>query len=150
MWGVPTPTQLKERMNEPSQRGESCGAPVAKTPPVNRPGLLFGGLLTGLLLAGCGAAEPREADIYHDPLLRPSVVESEGADAQLLARLDDVQDAGTVQVGGAAVQVEAPYPAASGRVCRAVGERLACRASEGWEFVPVVLPTAGGGSEAAP
>ena len=29
-------------------------------------------------VAGCGASEPREADIYHDPALRPGVVVAEG------------------------------------------------------------------------
>ncbi|MFK7991727.1 MAG: hypothetical protein AB8I08_37265 [Sandaracinaceae bacterium] len=100
-------------------------------------------LALGGTLGGCGASQPQEADIYHDPLLRPSVVHAEGPDAQLLARLDEVSGEGTLQVGGAPVAVETPYPAASGRVCRSVGERLACRSEDGWEFVPVVLPTAG-------
>jgi len=89
----------------------------------------------------CGASEPREADIYHDPALRPSFLEPESdAERALLAELDAGPEAGAVQVAGASFRLGAPYHAASGRVCREVSadaaRRLACETEEGWRFVP--------------
>lgn len=98
-----------------------------------------------LFVSACGASEPREADIYHDPALRPGVVTSEGPEQQLLAQLDGVALTGTVEVSGQSFRVDAPYEAASGRRCRgihgAAGSRLACTEQDGWVFVPAVLPT---------
>lgn len=135
-------------MNKPSHRPTSRG-----TSRTQRRGLLGARRIllaaSAMALLGCGAAEPREADIYHDARLRPTVVQANAEDDVLLARLDELDDAGTVQLGGATIQVEAPYPAASGRLCRSIGERLACRSDAGWEFVPPVLPTAGS-AEATP
>ena len=108
----------------------------------------------GLLTAACGSSPPAEADIYHDPALRPGRVAAEGADAQLLAQLDSLDAEGSLTAGGTTYQVAAPYEAASGRSCRPVegptGARLACNdADDGWSFVPGVLPTAtSGGAEA--
>lgn len=97
-------------------------------------------------LAGCGSATPRDSDIYYDPALRPGVVSAEGAEAELLSRLSDIEDADVVEVGDRAYEVDRPYHAASGRWCRGVrsaaGEaRLACQTDDGWTFVPQVLPT---------
>ena len=96
------------------------------------------------LSIGCGASSPREADIYHDPLLRPGVVPAGGADGELLARLAHLDGAETLDVSGRTFSVDAPYFAASGRRCRAVragvDARLACESDDGWVFVPQVLP----------
>ena len=98
-------------------------------------------------LIGCGSSAPREADIYHDPALRPGVVvAADGAEETLLARLPEVASAEVIEVADRRFEVERPYHAASGRWCRAVrvpgGEpRLACEADDGWVFVPQVVPT---------
>jgi len=96
--------------------------------------------------AGCGSAPPREADIYHDPALRPGVVPARAEpETELLARLAGADEAQTITVAGQQFEVEAPYPAASGRWCRTVrtgsrSPRLACEADGGWVFVPHVIP----------
>jgi hypothetical protein len=103
------------------------------------------GLVAGA--AGCGAASPREADIYHDPALRPGVVPARAeAEEELLQRLDQVEEARTLSLAGERFEIEEPYYAASGRFCRAVrsgdrSPRLACRAGDRWVFVPQVVPT---------
>lgn len=97
-------------------------------------------------LAGCGSATPRDADIYHDPALRPGVIAADGAEQELLARLGDIDAAEVVEVGDRTFEVDRPYHAASGRWCRGVRSgagqpRLACQTDDGWTFVPQVLPT---------
>ena len=94
-------------------------------------------------LLGCGASEPRESDIFHDPALRAGVVEADGeAERALLARLAQDPEAGAMDVGGSTFTLDAPYAAASGRTCRRVSRgdaaRLACETGEGWRFVPDV------------
>ena len=107
---------------------------------------LLAGVAMAASLAGCGSATPRDADIYHDPALRPGVVAVEGAEQELLARLGDIESAQVVEVGDRVFEVDRPYHAASGRWCRGVrtgaGQpRLACQSDDGWTFVPQVLPT---------
>lgn len=98
-------------------------------------------------LTACGSAPPSEATIYYDPALRPGVVEASDAERQLLARLDEVPPGQSLEIAGHVYVAEAPYAAASGRLCRSVrvraGERetprLACEADQGWVFVPDVF-----------
>jgi len=106
----------------------------------------FAFVLSALVSVGavaCGASEPREADIYHDPALRPSFLEpASDAERALLAELGSDPETGAVQVAGASFRVGAPYHAASGRVCREVAadaaRRLACETEDGWRFVPLL------------
>ncbi len=93
---------------------------------------------------GCGASEPREADIFHDPALRASEVEPASEDDRaVLARLASDPAPGALEVGGSTYEIDAAYAAASGRRCRHVrdgsAERLACETTEGWRFVPGLL-----------
>lgn len=103
----------------------------------------FVSLFTLALLTACGASEPREADVFHDPALRPGVVQPSGtAEAGLLEQLASNPDPGTIAVGEQSFTLEPVYAAASGRTCRGVqsGEarRVACEANDGWHFVPSV------------
>lgn len=106
----------------------------------------FAVVLSALFAVGavaCGASEPREEDIYHDPALRPSFLEPQSdAERALLAELGSEPEAGAVQIAGASFLLGAPYYAASGRVCRAVAapaaRRLACQTEDGWRFVPLL------------
>jgi hypothetical protein len=114
----------------------------------------------GLAALGCGSSAPREADIFHDPALRPGVVEPEGAEREMLARLGSIADETPVQAAGGTVVVEAPYAAASGRRCRglrgAARRRVACETDDGeWVLVPEVsgaevAPSAGASPGATP
>lgn len=98
-------------------------------------------LATMAATTACGAGAPREADIYHDPALRPgSVAAADDAERQLLAQLADAE--GAAEVAG--FSVDAPFHSASGRRCRGVRRaaerRLACERTDGaWSFVPNVL-----------
>ncbi|MCZ7681950.1 MAG: hypothetical protein M5U28_25425 [Sandaracinaceae bacterium] len=104
-------------------------------------------LCAGLALAACGGSAPSEATIYYDPALRPGVAAATGPDHELLARLGELPPGEAVNVGDRVYEAEAPYTAASGRLCRAVRvrepdgarARLACEAEDGWVFVPDVL-----------
>lgn len=103
--------------------------------------LVIAGL--SLLATGCGASEPREEDIFHDPSLRASHVQpADDTERAVLRELAGHPGEEAVEVGGQTVRLERPYHAASGRRCRAValGEarRLACEYPEGWAFVPSV------------
>lgn len=97
-----------------------------------------------LVSVGCGASEPRESDIYHDPALRPGVTEAANdAERALLARLNEESLDGPVVIDGHSYAVEAPYAAASGRRCRVLSDdgasRLACETEDGsWVFVPPI------------
>ena len=100
-------------------------------------------LLLSAIASGCGSSPPREADIFHDPALRPGVVEAQGAEREMLARLGSIPDETQVEAAGTTLVVEAPYAAASGRRCRGLravsGRRIACETSDGeWVFVPDV------------
>lgn len=108
--------------------------------------ILRGAVLTGAVLAaGCGASEPRESDIFHDPALRPSVVAAANdAERALLARLNEDDIEGPVVIDGHSYAIDAPYAAASGRRCRVLVDegdrRLACETDEGsWVFVPPIV-----------
>lgn len=104
----------------------------------------------GCAAAGCGAASPNEADIYHDPALRPGVVAAAAQpETELLARLSQREQAPrgrTITVDDRRFELDPPYHAASGRWCRAVRSddrtaRLACETDDGWVFVPRVVPS---------
>ncbi len=99
-------------------------------------------LASSVLGVGCGGTAPREADIFHDPALRPGVVEAGGAEREILSRLGD-EGLSTVTFGGRDYALEAPYDAASGRRCRGVvgaERRLACQNPDGsWVFVPDIV-----------
>lgn len=102
---------------------------------------------TLLVVAGCGAATPSEANIYYDPALRPGVAETSEAERELLARLGELEAEQAVEIAGRVYVAEVAYDAASGRRCRPVRvregaveqARLACEAESGWVFVPDVL-----------
>jgi hypothetical protein len=87
---------------------------------------------------GCGASEPRESDIYHDPALRPTVLEATESDRAFLATLRSSDAEAELQIDGRTVGPA--YHAASGWRCRAIGgqgPRLACELPSGeWGFVP--------------
>jgi hypothetical protein len=98
-------------------------------------GLLAG---AGLLAVGCGSSPPREASIYHDPALRPTVVAADDPAAEAL--LASVSQAPTGEAVGPYVLGQT-YFAASGRRCRPIrssgGRRLVCENDDGsWSFVP--------------
>lgn len=97
------------------------------------------------VLAGCGSG-PQESTIYHDPALRPGVIEANDAtERELLVRLAVLEAETSIELGGRTFAAGAPYHAASGRRCihvvEADTERLACSTSdEGpWVFVPIVV-----------
>lgn len=99
--------------------------------------------ILGLLCLGvpaCGAAEPREADIFHDSALRPSVVQpASDAERAVLSSLAEDPQSDELAVSGQVFRLEPTYYAASGRRCRRVvgpTTRLACETDEGWAFVP--------------
>lgn len=89
---------------------------------------------------GCGGHPLREEDIFHDPALRPTVVEAASeAERRLLRALGDEPPAGPLRVGDAVFRLGPSYDAASGRRCRRVEgarEELACQTPVGWRFVP--------------
>lgn len=99
------------------------------------------GALACLGAVGCGASEPRESDIFHDPALRAGTIEPAGpAERALLARLSNEPEPGSVEIEGRTFVLAPTYDAASGHRCRAVsseaGRRLVCELSDGWRFVP--------------
>jgi hypothetical protein len=102
--------------------------------------------VAGLIAAGCGSGRPSDETIYHDPSLRPGVVEATtDAERELLARLGSVDGEQTIELDGSAFSAGPTYAAASGRRCRRViptlggRERLACEADGAWTFVPFVI-----------
>ena len=100
-------------------------------------------LLSLVLGSGCGSQAPRDDQIYHDPALRPGVVEARGPERTLLVRLSQANLPRSMTIEGQEFTVEPIYDAASGRRCRAVsagrGRRLACeRPDRSWVFVPTL------------
>lgn len=108
-------------------------------------------------LAGCGGSqEPSERDIWYTTSLRPGTVDPETqGERELLARMGRVPVSQPVTFAGQTFVVDAPYAAASGRLCRSVrveggrdvALKLACEEDSGWVFVPDVY--AGAGAEVA-
>lgn len=105
-------------------------------------------------LAGCGGSqEPSERDIWYTTSLRPGTVDPETqGERELLARMERVPVSQPVTFAGQTFVVDAPYAAASGRLCRSVrveggrevALKLACEEGSGWVFVPDVFE---GGAE---
>lgn len=114
-------------------------------------------------ICGCGGAgEPTERDIWYTQSLRPGRVPPETAgERELLARMEEVPVGEPVALGSQIFVVDAPYAAASGRLCRSVeirsspsaesGEvKLACEENSGWAFVPDVFADERAAAEARP
>lgn len=107
--------------------------------------ILAAAVLASTGVHGCGASEPRESDIYHDPALRPGTVDAASdAERQLLARLSEDEIASPLSLGGRSYAVAATYDAASDRRCREIRDgdepRLACEEPDGsWVFVPNIV-----------
>lgn len=101
-------------------------------------------LVAALALSGCGATTPTEAQVFHDPALRPGVVDAAGPEeSNILQRLPE-SGTDVVSSEDGRLQLGAVYHAASGRRCRTVGitdqpPRLACERQDGaWVFVPLL------------
>lgn len=98
-----------------------------------------------LVLSGCGGADVRDEDVYHEASLRPGIVPAESeVDRNLLARLPSSVADEAVHVGDRVFVLHAAYASASGRRCVLVSEhggstRVACEAQQGWVFVPDVF-----------
>ena len=115
--------------------------------------LAIGALTTsGFAFLGCGGSQPPPDD--------PAVIDSRDtggtvepaseAERQLLAQLGELPAGRPQRIGPLRAVADAPYYAASGRICRSVtvtqdgakqkGEtRLACSEGKDWFFVPSVF-----------
>jgi hypothetical protein len=111
---------------------------------VKRVHALSAWVLAGALTAGvaaCASAPPAAA---WSPELAPSTLEATSpAEAAVLARAPELPVGEPVEVSGLHVVAQAPYSAASGRLCRELQLneqlRLACSSDGGWVFVPVLV-----------
>lgn len=111
------------------------------------------------LFVACGAQAPSDAEIYYAAALRPGIeLATTSEERLLLSRLGELPE-GPTTLEGTRFELGAPYPAASGRVCRRVRtpghERLACAARSDehprWTFVPDPFrATAGAETPAVP
>lgn len=117
-----------------------------------RPTSIWSRLLVLLGVGLCLACAPKSApDPQYAQLMEPGTRAPSGAlEREILKRLPQWEPGRATSLEGEMVVVGAPYMAASGRHCRRVyigkapsqSLRLACESSDGWAFVPDVLPGA--------
>jgi hypothetical protein len=115
----------------------------------------FGLLATGALLIACSSApghSARDAADANDT--GRTLAAKNDSERALLAALPTLRSGTAERVGDVTLVADAPYTAASGRICRSLhitkskqrsaGDRLACSNGKDWFFVPDVFGTASG------
>lgn len=113
------------------------------------PWMLFNLVCTVML--GCGTTNQDVRAQEPVPVVGDGTAEAASpAEAKVLTKLDQVPVAKATTVETLSVVADAPYAAASGKLCRRLTltllsppktsrTRLACRSGEGWSFVPSVF-----------